>query len=99
LRLRIHDPLDDPEQVEGAARQPVDARYRHHVSRLETVEHAKKLAAVGPRARHLLAVDVPAVASGGAKLLKLAVEALPVGRDAGIADEAFSEMRFDLILP
>jgi DNA invertase Pin-like site-specific DNA recombinase len=32
--------------------------------------------AVGPRSCHLLAVDVPTAASGGAKLLKLAVEGL-----------------------
>jgi hypothetical protein len=45
-----------------------------------------KLAPVGPRARHLLPVNVPAVASDLAKLLKLAVEGLPVGADAGIAE-------------
>ena len=50
------------------------------------------------RARHLLAVDIPAAASGRAKLLKLAVEGLPVGGDAGIADQAFFEMSFDYIL-
>jgi hypothetical protein len=32
---------------------------------------------------------VPAGASGLAKLVKLAVQGLPVGADAGIADEAF----------
>jgi hypothetical protein len=46
-------------------------------------------ATVSPRAGHLHAVDVPAVASGGAQLLKLAVEGLPVDADAGIADEPF----------
>jgi hypothetical protein len=40
-------------QVEGAARQPVDARHRHHVAGAEAVEHPEKLAAVGPRSRHL----------------------------------------------
>ena len=43
----------------------------------------------GPRAGHLLFVDVPAFASGLAKLLNLAVKGLPVGRDAGIADQPF----------
>jgi len=42
---------------------------------------------VGPRARRLLAVDIPAAASRYAKLLKLAVERLPVGADPGIADK------------
>jgi hypothetical protein len=41
------------------------------------------------RAGHLLAVDVPAAASGLAKLLKLRVKGLPVGGNAGIADEPF----------
>jgi hypothetical protein len=50
------------------------------------------------RAGHLLAVDVPAAASGIAKLLKLSVERLPVGRDAGIADEPFFGITFGHIL-
>ena len=33
--------------------------------------------------------------SGGAQLLKLRVEGLPVGADAGVADEAFFGVRFD----
>ena len=44
---------------------------------------------------HLLAVDVAAAASGGAKLLKLAVEGLPVDADPGIADEPFFRVSFD----
>src|SRR5690349_4616082 len=52
-------------------------------------------APVGPRAGHLLAIDVPAAASGSAKLLKLVVEGLPVGADAGIADEPFFGASFD----
>jgi hypothetical protein len=55
----------------------------------QLAEHPVKLAPVGPRAGDLLPVDVPAAASGLAKLLKLAVEGLPVGADAGIADEPF----------
>ena len=47
LRLGVHDALDDAEQVERAARQPVDACHRHHVAGVETVEHAQKLAPVG----------------------------------------------------
>ena len=85
----VHDLLDDGEQVEGAARQPVNPRHRHHVAGGQLAEHPVKLAPVGPRARHLLAVDVPAAASGGAKLVKLAVERLPVGADARVADEPF----------
>ena len=65
---------------------------------VKPVEHAQKLAAVGTRAGHLLPVDVPVVASGGAKLLKLAVKGLSVGADAGIADAPFFGMLFGHIL-
>ena len=82
------DTLDDGEQVKGAARQTVNAPYRYHVAGAELAEHPVRLAPTGARARHLLPVDVPAAASGLAKLLKLAVEGLPVCRDAGIANEA-----------
>jgi hypothetical protein len=44
-------------------------RHRHHVAADQLAEHSVKLAPVGPRAGHLLAIDVAAVASGGAKLL------------------------------
>jgi hypothetical protein len=54
-------------------------------------DHPVKLAPVGARARHLLAVDVAAAASDGVKLGDLAVEGLPVDADAGIADELFFE--------
>ena len=43
-------------------------------------------------------VDVPAAASDPAKLLKLAVEGLAVGADAGIADRPFLRMSFGHIL-
>ena len=36
----------------------------------------------------------PAAASGSAKLVKLRVEGLPIGADAGIADEAFFGISF-----
>ena len=98
LRLGIHDPLHDAEQVERAARKPVDPRHRHHVAGAEFPEHLVKLAPVGPRPRHLVPVDVPAAASGLAKLLKLAVEGLPVGRGAGIADSPFLKASFVHIL-
>ena len=32
LRLGVHDLLDDGEQIEGAAREAVDARHGHHVT-------------------------------------------------------------------
>jgi hypothetical protein len=89
LRLGVHDALDDAEQVESTPREAVDPRHRHHVAGAKPVEHPVKLAPVGPHAGYLLLVDVPAVASGLAKLLKLTVEGLPVGRDASIADEPF----------
>jgi hypothetical protein len=82
-------------KVKGAARQPVNPRHRHHVAGGQLAEHPVKLAPVGARARHLLAIDVPAAASGGAKLLKLAVKGLPVGGHASIADELFFGVSFD----
>ena len=90
--------LDDAEKVKGAARQPVNPRHRYHVAGDQLAEHPVKLAPDGPRARHLLAVDVAAAAPGGAKLLKLAVEGLPVGGYAGTADEAFFTVSFGHIL-
>jgi hypothetical protein len=47
-----------------------------------------------PSKTHITNSD-PAAASGGAKLLKLAVESLPYGADAGIAHKAFLKVSFD----
>jgi hypothetical protein len=80
--------LTMPNRSNVLARQPVDPGHRHHVAGGQLAEHPVKLAPVGPRTRHLLAVDVSAGASGGAKLLKLRGKGLPHGADAGIADEA-----------
>jgi hypothetical protein len=87
LRLRVHDALDDAEQVEGAAREAVNPGDGHHVAGGEVPKHFEKFAPVVVRAGHLLSVNLGG-ASGGAELLKLAVERLPVGTDAGIADTA-----------
>jgi hypothetical protein len=57
-------------------------------------EHTQKLATVGPASRSPSPADVPAAASGGPKLLKLALKGLPVGRYASIADEAFFGVAF-----
>jgi hypothetical protein len=46
LHLRIHDALDDAEQVESTARKPVDARHCHHIAGGNAVEHGQKLAPV-----------------------------------------------------
>jgi len=64
----------------------------------EAAQHPQKFAPVAVRARHFLAVDVPAAASGRAQLLKLCVKGLPVGRDAGITDKPFLRMSFGHIL-
>jgi len=98
LRLRVHDALDDGEQVKGAAGQPVNPRHRHHVAGAELAEHPVKLTPIGPRAGHVLAADIAAAASGLAKLVKLRVKGLPVCRYAGLADEAFFSMSFGHIL-
>ena len=86
LRLGVRDALDDGKEVEGAARQPVDARHRHHVAGGEGGEHFEEFAPVVVRPRHLLAVNLRTARA--AKLPKLGVERLPVGADAGIADQA-----------
>ena len=95
--LASHNPLDDGEEVEGAARQSVNPRHRHHVAGGEGLQHFEKLPPVVVRARHLLPVNLGG-ASGLTKLLKLAVEGLPVGADAVIADKAFFGVRFVHIL-
>jgi hypothetical protein len=64
----------------------------------EAAQHPQKFAPVAVRARHFLAVDVPAAASGRAQLLKLCVKGPPVGRDAGITDKPFLRMSFGHIL-
>jgi hypothetical protein len=98
LRLGVDDALDDAEQIKGAASEAVDPRHRHHVAGGELAEHPVKLAPVGARARHLLAEDVAAGASGLAKLPKLAVEGLPLGADAGIAEDPSFGVSFGHIL-
>jgi hypothetical protein len=62
----------------------------------EVLEHVEKLAAVGPRARHLLAVNFGA--SRAAKLLKLGVKGLPIGADSGVAKTAVLRVSFSHIL-
>jgi hypothetical protein len=81
-----------------APRQPVDVHDRHHIAGGEVVEDPQKLAAVGTRAHKPLGVDVSTIASGPTQLLNLIIEGLPVGRDAGIADQAFFGMSFGDIL-
>ena len=56
----------------------------------------EKFAPVGPRACHLLPVNLRA--SRPAQLVKLGVERLAVGADAGIADEAVLGVSFGHIL-
>ena len=61
-----------------------DTRDRYLACRHPDAEALRRQSArtkpVGPRARYLLAVDVPAGTSGLAKLVKLAVEGLPIGQ-------------------
>jgi hypothetical protein len=77
LRLGIQDALGDPEQVERAARKPVNPRHLDHVVGGEAVERPEKLALISARTRYCLAIDVQAAALGGAQLLKLVVEGCP----------------------
>jgi hypothetical protein len=63
-------------EVEGVARQPVDVCHRHHVAGTEAIEQFEKFAPV--------AVNLGAAYA--AQLLKLCVERLAIGADAGIAE-------------
>jgi hypothetical protein len=90
LCLGVHDLFDDGEQVEGAAREAVDTGDDHNVAGGEVLEHFQALAPVRPRARHLLAVDLRAACV--AQLLKLGVERLAAGADAGIGDAAVRKL-------
>src|SRR6516165_2989582 len=60
VRLGVHDLFDYGEQVKGAAGEAVNPRHRHHIAGGETFQHVEKLAAVGARTRHLLAVNLGA---------------------------------------
>jgi hypothetical protein len=90
-----------PSRFKGAARQPVDRSIRVTVTTspgpsLPSIRFSSRLSARAPVT--FLAVDVPAAASGLAKLAKLAVEGLPVGADTDIADKAFFGKSFGRIL-
>jgi len=96
LPARVHDLLDDGEQVERRARQSVDSRHRHRVAGAERFQHSQQLAPGWLRAAGLLAVN--RVAPLLAQLLKLRVERLPVGADAGITKVAKRGALFGHIL-
>jgi hypothetical protein len=57
--------------------------YFTHVTGGEGGEHSENLAPIAVRARHLLAVNLGTARA--TELLKLGVERLPVGAEAGIA--------------
>jgi hypothetical protein len=69
LPARIHDALDDGEQVEGRAGETVYPRHRHHIAGDDVVQELQKLTAVGLGA----AVAVELCAPVGAKLVELRV--------------------------
>ena len=50
---RVHDLLDDGEQVEDRAGKPVDPRHRHHVAGGQGFQQLQQFAPVGSRAAHL----------------------------------------------
>ena len=93
---RQHQPPGAGAGVGPRFRQGSELRLGVHDA-LDDAEEVKGAARkpVDPRCGHLLFVDVPAVAPRLAKLLKLAVEGLPVGADAGVPDEPFFGVCFD----
>ena len=82
----VHDLLDDGEQVEGRAGQPVDPRHGHHVAGAKGFQQPQQLPPGRLRAARLLAVNPDSAL--GLQLRQLRVERLPVGADAGIAKAA-----------
>jgi hypothetical protein len=94
--LAPYNLLGDGEQVEGAARQAVKAGHGHHLAGRDGVQHFEELAAVVVRACHLLAINLRSACT--AQLLKLGVERLPVGADAGIAETAVLRVSLGHIL-
>jgi hypothetical protein len=96
LRSRVNDALDDSEQVEGRACEPVDPGDRHGVPGDDLFEHFQKLAAVGLRATGLFAVDVAAPL--GMKPLKLRIEGLAVSADPSVPETPILRWNFDHIL-
>ena len=82
MRLRIDNMFYDPEQIEGAA---ANGRYRSpSPHRREPTCQAILLSSCRSAGASVpFGVDVPAAASGGAKLFKLAVGGLPVHAEAG----------------
>jgi hypothetical protein len=70
-------------------RERVEPGHKQHLAGVELVDDAAKLRPVGL---------VPAAASGGAELVKLAVEVLPVGADANTAETAVFGTSFGHIL-
>jgi hypothetical protein len=81
--------LTMPKQIEGAAGEAVNPRHSHPSpgARRSSILRSWRRSLC---ARYVLAVDVAAAASGGAELVELGIEGLPVGRNTGIADEPFS---------
>jgi hypothetical protein len=72
LPARVHDLLDDGEQVEGRAGEAVDPRHRHHVSGAKGFQQPRRLAPGGRRTAGLLTVNPGAPLR--AQLHKLGVE-------------------------
>ena len=55
LRLGVRDALDDGEQIEGAAREAVNPRHRHHVAGGEAAEHPQhRISAAAAFTEHFL---------------------------------------------
>ena len=80
------DALDDRKQVEQGSRQPVDPSDHHHIPRLNLSEEAVQLAPVATLTTDLLSID--RIAPRCRELLKLHVERLPHGPNAGLSEGA-----------
>ena len=74
---------------------PAGRPRRHHVAGGEAVEHPEKLAPVAVRARHLLAVDIAAAASGGASWSSLASLLFALGIAARLREISLIGRFFD----
>jgi hypothetical protein len=96
LRSSVDNTFDDREQVEGAAGKPINPGDRDDIPGDEFLEQLLEFASVGPRTAGLLPVDF--IAPACAKLLKLRVERLAIGADAGVSEKTILCVSFDHIL-
>src|SRR5215469_1700787 len=79
----LADQVDDPQQIERRARQPVELGHDQHVASLKLIERALQFRPPGGNARHLLAEYPLNACSQEQRLLRR--KRLPGRADAGVS--------------